>query len=289
MAYRITTDTMADLPEEYLRAHKIETISLSYLLDGVHYDKTNSLPSKQFYDRMRAGAAPTTSQFNPEDAIEAFSRLIDQTGEDILHLSFSSGLSGSYNSARVAAEELKGKYPGRKIYVVDSLCASMGQGLLLYKAVQLKENGMEIDALRDYLENTKLNLCHIFTVEDLEYLHRGGRVSKAVAVIGGMLNIKPVLHVDNEGHLVPFDKVRGRRKSLTALVDAMGRQMGAWRDKNDIVFISHGDSEEDARFVASLVRERFGIDQFMINYVGPTIGAHSGPGTIALFFLGEYR
>ena len=173
--------------------------------------------------------------------------------------------------------------------MIDSLCASLGEGLLVHKAVAMKEAGKSMDEIASWVEENKLHVVHNFTVDDLFHLYRGGRVSKTAAVVGTMINLKPVLHVDNEGHLIPLSKVRGRKKSLIALVDSMEKQIGSRRDENDIVFISHGDSLEDAQFVADLVKERLGIDQFLINYVGPTIGAHSGPGTIALFYFGDYR
>jgi DegV family protein with EDD domain len=170
--------------------------------------------------------------------------------------------------------------------VVDSLCASLGEGLLVHKAVQLKEKGKSLDEIASWLEENKLNLCHIFTVDDLHHLHRGGRVSKTSAIIGTLINVKPVLHVDNEGHLIPLNNVRGRKKALISLVEA---RLDGYRDQNDTVFISHGDCLEDAEFVASLVKERYGINDILINYVCPTIGAHSGPGTVALFFMGNKR
>ena len=207
----------------------------------------------------------------------------------MLHLAFSSGLSGSYNSVRLAAEELKEEYPDRKIIVVDSLCASLGEGLFVYKAVQMKEAGASMEEVAAWLEEHKQNFCHVFTVDDLFHLYRGGRVSKAAAIVGTMINLKPLLHVDDEGHLIPLSKVRGRKKSLATLVSMMEERIGSWKDKNDIIFISHGDCEEDAQYVAKLVREKFGYESFLINTIGATIGTHSGPGTVALFFMGEYR
>lgn len=230
---------------------------------------------------------PTTSQVNPEEAARFFEDVL-QEGKDILHIAFSSGLSGSYNSARIAAEDLNEESDKARVVVVDLLCASLGEGLLVHKALKLKEAGKSLDEIVQWLEENRLHLCHNFTVNDLNHLYRGGRVSRATAVLGTMINIKPI-HVDDEGKLVAIDKVRGRKKSLVSLVDRMEKQMGAYREQNDIVFISHGDCEEDALFVAKLVRERFGIESALINYVGPTIGAHSGPGTLALFFMGEYR
>ena len=209
--------------------------------------------------------------------------------KNILHIAFSSGLSGTCSSAEVAAQQVMSENPGCTIRVIDSLAASLGQGLLVHKAIMMKESGASFEEVADWVENNKLNLVHNFTVEDLFHLHRGGRVSKTAAILGTMINIKPMLHVDDEGHLINIGKVRGRRKSIISLADAMEKQMGSRKGENDIVFISHGDCREDAQFLADIIRERFGIENFLINYVGPTIGAHSGPGTLALFYLGDYR
>lgn len=286
--YIIMTDNMADLPENYIREHELEILSLSYILDGETYDRNHPLEEAEFYSRMRNGSMPTTSQVNPERAKEAFTACLNQ-GKDVLYIAFSSGLSGTYNSARIAAKELKeeGKFPDRKLVVLDSLSASLGEGLLVHKAVKLKEAGKSLEEVAAWVEKHKLEVCHNFTVDDLFHLHRGGRVSKATAILGTMINIKPILHVDNEGHLIAIGKVRGRKKSLTSLVERMGEQIQGF--ENPEVFISHGDCLEDAQHVEKLVRERFGVETFIINYVGPTIGAHSGPGTMALFFMGNPR
>lgn len=288
-SFLITTDTTADLTEDYLTKHNINTLSLTYTLEGVTYDREHPLDVKEFYDTMRNGSLPTTSQVNPETAKMILKDIAEKNQCDILHISFSSGLSGSYGSVRIAAQELEEENFPYRILVVDSLCASLGEGLLVHKAVTVRDQGASLDETAKWLEENKLHIVHNFTVDDLNHLYRGGRVSKTAAFIGTIINIKPILHVDNEGHLIPLSKVRGRKKSLISLVDSMEKQMGSYRDQNDIVFISHGDSIEDAEFVAKLVQERFGIDSFFINYVGPTIGAHSGPGTIALFYMGEYR
>lgn len=286
--YIITTDNTTDLPEEYIQEHGLGMLSLTYMIDGETYNRKHELPYKEFYKKMRAGSMPTTSQVNPEEAKEELREFLED-GKDIIHIAFSSGLSGSYNSARIAAEELREEMPDRKITVIDSLCASLGEGLLVHKALQLKAQGMEYEELVKWLEDHKLNVVHNFTVDDLFHLYRGGRVSKAAAVLGTMIHLKPVLHVDSQGHLIPVAKVRGRKKSLAALVENMEKQIGSYRDKNDIVFISHGDCIEDANYVKSLIEEKFGIQAFLINPVGPTIGAHSGPGTLALFYMGDVR
>ncbi len=282
----ITTDTTSDLPVEYLKTNNVNLMPLYYSFDGTVYGDKNDLEPHEFYGRMRGGEMPTTMAVNPDLARALFTKYLDE-GYDILHIAFSSGLSGSCSVAATAAREMCEERPGAKIIVVDSLCASLGEGLLVHKAVKLKESGKSIDEIAGWLENNKLHLCHIFTVDDLHHLHRGGRVSRATAIIGTLINVKPVLHVDNEGHLVPLENVRGRKKSLIGLVDNMEKRVKGF--ENDIIFISHGDCLEDAQYVASLVKERFGIDSFLINYVSPTIGAHSGPGTVALFFMGNPR
>ena len=287
--FLITTDTTADLPVSYVKEHQIGMMSLPYTIEGHTYTWEHNLDEKEFYTMMRNGSLPTTSQANPQEAARLFEQLIQAQDTDILHIAFSSGLSGTFNSCRIAASLVQEKYPNRRIIVVDSLCASMGEGLLVHKAVQMRDAGKSLDETAQWLEENKLHVVHNFTVDDLFHLYRGGRVSKTAAVVGSMINLKPILHVDNEGHLIALSKVRGRKKSLIALVDSMEKQIGSWRDKNDIIFISHGDSPDDAQFVADLIRERLGIEHFLINHIGPTIGAHSGPGTIALFYMGDYR
>jgi DegV family protein with EDD domain len=286
--YIITTDTTSDLPEEYLLQHNISLLPLYYNFEGTVYGDKLFLTPKEFYDKMRKGAMPTTMAVNPETAREVFTKLLDQ-GYDILHIAFSSALSGSCSVAATVARELMDERPDAKIIVIDSLCASLGEGLLVHKAVGLKEAGKTLEETADWIEKNKFNLCHMFTVDDLHHLHRGGRVSKATAVIGTLINVKPVLHVDNEGRLIPLNNVRGRKKALISLVDQMEASLKDYYGSNDIVFISHGDCIEDAEFVGALVKERFGIKEVLIHYVSPTIGAHSGPGTVALFFMGSSR
>lgn len=286
--YVITTDNNADLPDEYYQDHEVGCTYLSYNIDGQAYTHETFLPVEEFYQKMREGSMPTTAQVNPEQARELFEPILKQ-GKDILHIAFSSGLSGTYNSVKLAAEELLEEYPGRTIRVIDSLCASLGQGLLVHEAVLRREQGVSLEENAQWVEDHKKNIVHMFTVDDLFHLHRGGRVSKATAVVGSMLNLKPVLHVDDEGKLVAIGKVRGRKKSLLALVDGMKEKIGNYADNCDTVFISHGDCEEEARFVEKKVKEIYDINTVIINHVGPVIGAHSGPGTMALFFLGDQR
>ena len=285
----IVTDTTTDLPRDYVEKHHLYMMSLPYTLEGTSYTWEKPMPVKDFYDKMRAGSLPTTSQANPEEAALLYESILKDNDVDILHIAFSSGLSGSFNSCRIASADVCEKYPDHRIVVVDSLAATVGQGLLVYKAVQLKEAGKSLDEVAAWVEENKYHLVHNFTVDDLFHLHRGGRLSKTAAIVGTMINLKPVLHVDDEGHLVMLSKVRGRKKSLIGLVDCMEKQLGDWKDKNDIIFISHGDCPEDAQFVADLIKERFGYENFMIDYIGATIGAHSGPGTVALFYLGDHR
>lgn len=284
--YMICTDVTSDLPESYLKENNIVILYLSYNMGGVDYCGSKSLSPKEFYQKMRNGEMSKTSQVTPEAAEAEFERIL-LDGYDILHIGFSSGLSGSFNSARIAAENLSAKYPDSKIRVVDSLCASLGEGLLVFKAIELKKQGRELDEVAKWVEENKLHLCHMFTVDDLMYLHRGGRVSKASAIAGSILGIKPILHVDDEGHLIPIGKVRGRKQSLVELVDKMGEKMGNW--ENTTIAISHGDCEDEAIFIRDLIAKRFGIKNCIINYVGTVIGAHSGPKTMALFFMGNER
>lgn len=286
MKYIISTDSTADLPASYVKEHNIAVQFLSYAFGDTVYDLDNQLDPHDFYERMRSGEMPTTNACIPDKVQQSFESFLKE-GYDILHISFSSGLSASHNNARIAANELAEQYPDRKIILVDSLCASLGQGLFVHYAVTMKENGKSIDEVAAWLEENKLHLCHQFTVDDLFHLHRGGRVSKATAIIGTLINVKPVLHVDDEGHLTSVCNVRGRKKALLKLVDIMGEQIEGYQ--NDIVFISHGDCLEDAEYVAAQIKERFGIQNFLIDYVSPTIGAHSGPGTVALFYLGKNR
>lgn len=289
--FKIVTDSTADLPEEYLAEHDIGCMNLCYMMGGETYggETGKELPWKEFYNRMREGEMPTTAQVNPEEAKEYFKKCIEEGNNKILYLAFSSGLSGTYNSVRIAAEEIKEEYPDCEIEVIDTLCASLGEGLLVSYAVDLRKAGKSLSEVAADVEAHKLNFVHVFTVDDLNHLHRGGRVSKTVAIIGTLVGIKPVLHVDNEGHLVPLVNVRGRKKSLIKLVDCMEKQLGSYAGKNSRIYISHGDAEEEAAFVAEEVKKRFGIESFIINRVGPTIGAHSGPGCIALFFMGDER
>ena len=287
--FAIVTDSASDMPEEYFAAHDLECVRLGFLMDNVLYggEDGESIDTHEFYEKMRNDKAmPTTHQVNAECAKEHMEKFL-QAGRDVLAVVFSSGLSGTANSFFVAAKELSEKYPERKVLVTDSLCASMGEGLYLDYAVRKADTGASLQETYDYLEDLKLHICHIFTVDNLFHLKRGGRVSAAVAVVGTLLSIKPVMHVDNEGHLIPIGKARGRKKSVKALFDKM-KELAAL-EEGDPIFISHGDCIEDANALADMVRAAFPGHEVVINYIGPVIGAHSGPGTLALFFRGTHR
>lgn len=286
--YVITTDNNSDLPEKYFKDHGVGCMYLSYSMDGKNYTHENFLPEHEFYEAMRNGSMPTTAQVNPENAKTLLEPYLKE-GKDILHIAFSSALSGTYNSSRIAAEELMEEYTDRRIIVVDSLSASLGQGLLVWLAQQKKELGQTLEDVADWVEKNKLKMVHLFTVDDLNHLYRGGRVSRTTAIVGSMLNIKPVLHVDNEGKLTAIGKVRGRKKALQELVKLMDEKIGSFGADCDTIFISHGDCEQDAQYVAAKVKEKYNIKNIIINQVGATIGAHSGPGTMALFFVGDVR
>ena len=282
----MVSDSTVDLPKEYLQAKQVPIISLSYIMDGVTYEEMDGLSHKEFFEKLRTGSLPTTSQINPEQAREALEPFAKE-GKDILYIGFSSGLSGSYNSVRMAAEDLKEEYPDINIITIDSLCACMGEGLLLYKALELKEHGMSMEEIAKWVETNKLHICHNVTVGDLNHLHRGGRISKTTAVVGSMIKIKPIIHMSDEGKLVVIGKERGRKKSLVSIVDRMEKQMQGY--DNDIVMITHGDCIEDAEFVKKQVEERFGIHNVMINGIGSVIGSHTGAGVVAVFFMGDKR
>ena len=285
--YVIVTDSSADLPASLVQELGVEVLPLSFTVQGKtyhNYPDDREMDPKVFYKMLRDGEMATTSAVNVAEYTNMLEPFL-QAGKDVLVLAFSSGLSTTYQSSVIAVNELSEQYPDRKIYTVDTLCASLGQGLLVWHAVQEQKKGKSIEEVRDWVEENKLHLCHWFTVDDLHFLKRGGRISAATAVVGTMLSIKPVLHVDDEGHLISMGKARGRGASLTALVDHMEQTV----TDVDTVFISHGDCLTDAEKVAADVKKRFGTKDVVINNVGPVIGAHSGPGTLALFFLGTKR
>lgn len=287
--YRIVTDSTTDLTPELIQELDVQVIPLCYMMGGKTYHNIpggGEMTDKEFYAKLRAGSMSTTTQVNSEEFLHVFTPLLE-AGQDVLYIAFSSGLSGTYQSAVLAREELKQRFPDRRLEVFDSLCASMGEGLLVYHAAKLRQAGKSLDEVLAWLKENVLNLCHWFTVDDLNHLKRGGRVSTATALVGTMLGIKPVLHVDDEGHLIPVSKVRGRKQSLDALVRRM--EDTVLDPGNQMVFISHGDCLEDAQYVERQIQEKLGVQQVKLGFIGPVIGAHSGPGTVALFFLGKER
>ena len=285
----IVTDSSCDLPAELAEKMGIAVAPLSFRLSGkeyLNYPDGRELPIRDFYVRLRAGEPCTTSAVNVEAFVGAMEPFLKE-GKDVLNLAFSSGLSNTYNAAKMACDELAVKYPARIVCAVDTLAASLGQGMLVYYAALERAKGKSIFEVKEWVEQNRLRQCHWFTVEDLMFLRRGGRISGATALIGTVMGIKPVMHVDDEGHLIAVGKVRGRRASLNALADHMAE--AAENPEEQEIFISHGDSLEDAEYLASEVKRRMGVKEVIIGHVGPVIGAHSGPGTMALFFFGKHR
>ncbi len=284
--YIIGTSSTSDLPLDYIQKHGLLMMKYTFIIDHKEY-KDGDLDSKTFYNLERNGNLPSTSQLTPDEITEKFEPIL-AAGNDLLHIEFSSGLSGSYNNVRLVAEELRVKYPDRKLIVVDSLCASLGLGLLVDYAVRMRGQGKTIDETAKWVEANKLGLNHWFTVDSLSHLHRGGRVTGAAAFVGNLLHIKPVLNVNYEGHLIPREKEQGRRRALKCLLEKMESLIR--NPEGQRIFISHGDDLEDAQKLAAMIRERFPeIGDILINPIGAVIGAHSGPGTIALFFMGKSR
>ena len=284
--YVITVNSTVDLPKEWLEERHVPVVPLKYTIDGETYTDMEGLTGKEFFAKLREGKMSTTSQVNPEEAADMLEPFLKE-GKDILHLGFSSGLSGTLNSMKIAGGMLEEKYPEAKVIVIDTLCACLGEALLLYKALQQKEKGMNIDELAQWVEENKLHICHDVTVDDLNHLHRGGRVSKTTAVLGTLVQIKPIIHMDDNGKLQVIGKERGRKKSLNKIVDMAVEQSKGW--DNDIIMITHGDCIEDAEYVAKLVREKMGIDNILINNIGTVIGSHTGPGVVAVFCMGNKR
>ena len=289
MSYTIITDSSCNLPAKMIDDYGLEIISLKYFAGETafeSYTKGVDPDFKAFYDMARKKEPLSTTLASPELCEQVFERVLS-TGSDIIYIGFSSGLSGTFQVARNILEELKEKYTDQKIYYVDSLAASLGQGLLVHYAVQKKNEGATIEELYDWLMDNRLKLCHWFTVDDLFYLKRGGRVSGAAAVMGTVLSIKPVLHVDNEGKLIPKSKAIGRKRAIETLVTKMKET--AIDPENQTIFISHGDCLEDAEYLAELIKTELKVKEVFIHFIEPVIGCHSGPGTLALFFMGEHR
>lgn len=286
-SYIIFTDSACDLGNEILKKLNVKSAALTLTFDGEAKEyKNDEISASEFYNRMREGGMARTSAVNAETFKTTFEEEL-KNGNDIIYLGFSSGLSTTYNSARIAAEELKELYPERKILTVDTLAASAGFGLLVALAAKKRDEGASIEEVAAFAESTVPTVCHWFTVDDLKYLKRGGRVSPTVAFVGGLLGIKPVMHMDDEGHLVNVTKVRGRTAAIQALADKFGEL--AIDKTTGPVYISHGDCEDDAKALADIVEKTYGVKTEVTVPVGPVIGAHSGPGTLAFFFLGKER
>lgn len=289
MAFEIVTDSSCNLTEATIDELGLHILPLTFMVDGTEhrsYLKGQVTDLRQFYTMMRAGKVIKTSLPNVAESEQTLRSILD-AGKDVLYLGFSSGLSGTYESTALLCRQLSDAYPDRKLVAVDTLAASGGEGLLVYHAAQLARAGKSLEEVAQWVKDNKLHLAHWFTVDDLMFLFRGGRVSRTSAWAGTMLNIKPVMHVDDEGHLIPLEKVRGRKKSLKALVKHMAASVN--RPIQEPIFITHGDCIEDAEYLAGLVRDELGVSDIRINYVDPVIGAHSGPGTMALFFLADKR
>ena len=287
--YIIITDSSCDLPNSLVKELELEVLPLSFIMDGKTYRNwpdNREMSPEEFYDKEKEGVMATTNAVNVGEAADAIESVLKQ-GKDVLVLGFSSGLSTTYNSFKIAADELAEKYPDRKVYAVDTLCASLGQGMFVYQAAKLRQAGKTIEEVQDWAEANKLRQCHWFTVNDLFFLKKGGRVSAATAVVGTMLQIKPIMHVDDEGHLIKVGTARGRKASLLALVDKVSEL--AEDPASQTMFISNSACQEDAQFVADEIRKRYGTKEIVINSIGPVIGAHTGPGCVALFFTGKHR
>ncbi|MBP3326612.1 MAG: DegV family protein [Coprococcus sp.] len=284
--YSIITDSSCDLPQSMVEELDIKVMQLDIVIEGEGVYKNDELDVKDFYAKLRNNQNIKTSAVNADVAASMIEEIFKQ-GQDILYLGFSSNLSSTYQTVAMTGNELLEQYTDRKMISIDTLAASMGQGLLVYKACKCRNAGKTLEETAAYIEDIKLKLCHWFTVDDLFFLKRGGRVSGVTATLGTMLNIKPILHVDDEGRLINVSKVRGRKTSVTELAKRM--EALAVHPETQDVFISHGDCIEDAEKLADIIREKFGTENIVISYVGTVIGAHSGPGTLALFFVGEHR
>ena len=284
MSYQIITDSCCDFTQQQYTENKVSCASLTVTYNGEsHSNFSDPAAVKAFYDEMRGGVTASTSAANPDDWSKLMQPALEQ-GQDVLVLCFSSGLSTTYQSAVIAGKELQEEYPQRKIHVIDTLCAALGQGLLVHYACRKRDAGMDIDALAAWVEENKRNICHWVTVDDLAHLKRGGRISATTAIVGTMLNIKPIIFVDNDGHLINTAKVRGRKAAMEYLMKKYDETV---TDK-ETAFIGHGDCPEDAAALEKMLRDR-GVKNIVTSYVGPVIGAHTGPGVLVVFFLGTHR
>ena len=287
--YVIITDSCSDMPSQMAKELDVTVIPMKFSLGGrtyTNYSDNHELAVHDFYDMLRAGEQSKTSQLSPSDFHEYFTPFLEQ-GKNILYIAFSSGLSGTFQNSLIAAKELEEEFPERRIECFDSLCACIGECALVWYAARCKKEGYSLEEILSWLNANRLHLCHWFTVDDLGHLKRGGRVSAATALAGTMLKIKPILHVDNEGHLVNVGKVRGRKASLDAIINKIG-ETGIDIEKQT-VFVSHGDSPEEAKYVADEIKRRYNVHDVIVADIGPVIGAHSGPGTMAVYYLGTER
>ena len=285
MSYKIITDSCCDFTQQQYDELNVACAPLSVHYNGEnHSNFSDPTAVKAFYDELRSGVTASTSAVNPDGWAVLMEDALKK-GEDVLVLAFSSGLSTTYQSAVIAGKELQEVYPDRKIYVVDTLCAALGQGLLVYLAARKQQEGLDIDTLYTWIEEHKLNICHWVTVDDLSHLKRGGRISATTALVGTMLNIKPIIYVDNDGHLINTAKVRGRK----AAMELLANKLGETAIEKEIAFIAHGDCPEDAAALEMLIKEKHGVKEVITGYVGPVIGAHTGPGVLVVFFMGTHR
>lgn len=284
----ITADSNCDLLPEYIKENKIGIIPHYYDIDGVTYGDEQNLSPKEFYDLMRAGKMPTTMASNPAVIRDTFEGYAKQ-GLDVLHFSFSSALSGGHSNVAMGAREICEENPEMKIRVVDTLNVSLGEGMVIMKAVRMKKEGKSLDEIADWVEENKKHFCVFFMVDDLFHLSRGGRLSKTTAIIGSMINVKPILIVNDEGQLINNGTVRGRKKALSTIVNRAVENMGEeYLSPEWDLCVVHGDALEDAQFVAGLLKEKTGKDA-IINVVSPSIGAHSGPGALGVLYMGKAR
>ncbi|WP_312812571.1 DegV family protein [Sedimentibacter sp.] len=287
--YVIVTDSTADLPVDIIEEYNLTVVPLSYSFENenyINYPDHRQLGIKEFYERIKKGERSTTTLVNAKTFEDYLTPLLE-AGNDILYLGFSSPLSGTYSSSLMAREELLGKYTDARMECIDTLCASMGEGLLVYYAAKMKQEGKSLDEVSQWISDNKLQLCHWFTVDDLNHLKRGGRINAMTATIGTALGVKPILHVDDGGHLVPVTNVRGRKKSINALLEQM--EATCINPEENSVFISHADCLEDAEYLGNLIKEKLNVKEVVINFIGPVIGSHTGQGALALFFFGKER
>ena len=287
--YIIVTDATSDIPNEMANELNVKVVPMSFSLGEKnynHYPDYRELDIKTFYDKQRAGQTSLTTQINVAVYLDFFEKII-KSDKDVLYISFSSALSSTYQSSVLAAKELNEKYPDFKIITIDSKAATLGETLLVKLAAQKKSEGMNIEDLSKWVDDNHLKVCHYFTVDDLNHLKRGGRMTAMTAFIGTALDIKPILHVNDEGKLIPLDKVRGRKKALKVLFNYLAELSENLEEQT--IFIGHGDCIEDARYLESLIKEAYKVKEVIIHPIGPIIGSHTGPGAITLFFLGKHR